>query len=202
MKCHLKHRIYEILNLSNYDDKTGRFFNIFIMTLIILNVLSVILETVQSIDIVFKKSFYYFEVISVIIFTIEYILRLWSCTESEKNRSRLTGRLMYMVSPMAIIDLAAILPFYIPMILVLDLRFIRAIRLLRIFRIFKMGRYSNSLQMLINVFRSKKPELLITVFVLSILLIISSSLMYFLEHEKQPDLFPAFRPPCGGEYRH
>ncbi len=184
----LKHRTYVIMNLVNPEDRYARAFNIFIMTLIIINVLSVILETVQSIDTSFKSSFYNFEVVSVTIFTIEYVLRIWSCTESQEGNA-LTARLKYIASPMALIDLAAILHFYIPMIITLDLRFIRAIRLFRIFRIFKISRYSGSLQMLINVIRSKKPELLVTVFVLAILLVISSSLMYFIENEKQPELF-------------
>ena len=90
---------------------------------------------------------------------------------------------------MALVDLAAILPFYLPMVLMLDLRFVRAIRLMRLFRLFKMGRYSQSLKMIINVFRAKKPELMISLAVLSILLIFASSLMYYCEHEAQPDNF-------------
>jgi voltage-gated potassium channel len=83
----------------------------------------------------------------------------------------------------------AILPFYLPMIITLDLRFIRAVRLFRLVRIFKMGRYSESLRLLENVFKEKKEALLITIFMVFILLVIASSLMYFVENEAQPEVF-------------
>ena len=90
---------------------------------------------------------------------------------------------------MALIDLIAILPFYIPKITLLDLRFVRALRLFRIFRLFKIGRYSNALKIFHRAIRSKKEELLITLFAGGILLIIASSLIYFVENKSQPELF-------------
>jgi len=88
-----------------------------------------------------------------------------------------------------LIDLLAILPFYLPMIIPLDLRFIRAIRLLRLFRIFKIGRYSKSLNVLKDVIRNKKEELVLIIFVVLIMLVIFSSLMYFVERDVQPEAF-------------
>src|SRR5699024_5399228 len=92
------------------------------------------------------------------------------------------------LQPLQIIDLLAFLPFYLPFI-GLDLRFIRVVRLFRLFRLLKMGRYSHSLTTLINVIRSKKEELFITLFAGLILLVMASSTMYLVEHQAQPDVF-------------
>ena len=90
---------------------------------------------------------------------------------------------------MALVDLAAILPFYLPLFIKLDLRFVRALRLLRLFRIFKMGRYSSALQMLGRVVRAKKEEIFITALVLIMLLVVASGLMYYIEKDAQPKQF-------------
>lgn len=175
--------------MSDGDDLPARIFNILMMILIVLNVAAVTLETVKSIHVRYETFFYYFEITSVLIFTIEYLLRLWSCTSIKKYEKSFSGRIRFVFSPMALVDLLAVLPFYLPMFVVLDLRFLRAIRLMRLFRLFKLGRYSSSLKMLGNVFVSKKAELFITFFVLLIILILSSSMMYFFENEKQPEQF-------------
>ena len=189
MSQKIKKRTFEILELSNSGDKPSRIFDIFIISLITLNVICVILETVNSISLQYKAIFEIFEIVSVIIFTVEYLLRIWSCTSTEKYKHPVSGRFKFAFSFMLLIDLIAILPFYIPLIITLDLRFIRALRLLRLFRLFKMGRYSKSLKMLGNVIKARKEEMLITVFVLSIMLIVASSLMYYIEKDAQPQHF-------------
>jgi voltage-gated potassium channel len=131
---------------------------------------------------------YGFEVFSVFIFTIEYLLRLWSCVTDKKYSKPILGRFRYSLTPMAVVDLFAILPFYLPFT-GLDLRIIRVFRLLRIFRIAKAARYISSLKLLGRVFKSKKEELVITSIVMIILLIIASSLMYYFEYEVQPEKF-------------
>lgn len=90
---------------------------------------------------------------------------------------------------MLLLDLFAFLPFYVPFLIKFDLRFLRIFRLFRLFRIFKLGRYSYALKTIGNVIKSKKEELLISLFVLFILLIFSSCLMYYIENEFQPDKF-------------
>ena len=120
------------------------------LLLITLNVISVILETVDSIYQNFEKLFLYFEYFSVFIFTIEYLLRLWSCvTDKEKNESNFDQRVKYFFSFGAIIDAIAILPSLIALFYPsIDLRFIRA---LRIVRLLKFSRYSGSINSLISV---------------------------------------------------
>jgi len=181
MRKKVKKRTFEILEIASADDLLSRTLDIFIMTLIFLNVIAVILETVQSFSPQYTLFFEAFEIFSVSIFTIEYLLRLWTCTTDNRFKGAIKGRIRFAVTPLALVDLIAILPFYLPMIVSLDLRFIRAVRLFRLFRLFKIGRYSESLKTLGCVLKEKKEELLITVFLVLTLLVIASSLMYFVE---------------------
>ncbi|MCL6471796.1 MAG: ion transporter [Firmicutes bacterium] len=185
----LKERVYEIIEVSPPGDLTSRVFVVFIMTLIIASTIAVMFETVESISSRYRSFFVLFDAFSVAIFTIEYILRLWTITASEKYRRPILGRLRYAITPLAIVDLVAILPFYIPAVLI-DLRFVRVLRLFRIFRVFKLGRYSESLMTLGRVMRAKSAELAIILFVIAVLLVFSSSLIYYAEHDAQPKAFP------------
>lgn len=180
-------RAYEILE-GTTSDKASRAFQIFIVTLISANVLMVIIETEESISKLYSWFFYPFEVFSIIIFTIEYAGRLAVCKLNPKYQGKRFAPLRFLITPMMIIDLAAILPFFLPFI-VTDIRFIRIIRLLRLFRLFKLARYSEPLQTLGDVLKSKAGDLAVAFFVLFIVLIFASSLMYHVEHEAQPEAF-------------
>lgn len=188
MKLSLKYRIFDLIDPEHADDPSSRIFNIGMLTLIFLNVLAVILETESSLQLQYFRFFRVFDAFSVAIFTVEYILRIWTCTEDPRFKESIRGRIRFSLQPIMLIDLIAILPFYIQTWSV-DLRFIRAVRLLRIFRLLKMGHYSKSLMTLGKVIRSKKEELIVTLFAGIILLIVASSLMYFVEHNVQPENF-------------
>jgi voltage-gated potassium channel len=122
----------------------------------------------------------YFNTISIIIFTLEYLIRIYT---AEKKWA-------YILSPMGLVDLAAILPFYIPKLISIDLRFLRVLRLMRFLRLLKINRYDKSLTLIWSVIKEKKPELMVTLFLSTIIVIISSFLMYYVEGEKQPEAFP------------
>ena len=184
----IKRAIFELIDPTHADDAVSRAFNIGMLVLIFFNILAVVLETEEGLYSQYRIYFHYFDVFSVGIFTVEYILRLWTCTEHEKYKSPISGRIKYALSISMLIDLFSFLPFYIPLG-GMDLRIIRAVRLFRLFRLFKMGRYSQSLNKLVNVINSKKEELIITLFSGGVLLIIASSLMYFIEREAQPEEF-------------
>lgn len=169
----------EIVGETHWD----KIINIFIVVLIFLNVLAVMLETIDDLHTKYKVYFEWFDRISVYIFTIEYILRVWSSTHEPKYKGSITGRIKYMLSPAAIIDLLAFLPYYIHIIAGLDLRTLRILRLMRFFRLFRLTAYTQSAQMILNVFKSRFKDLLLS-FVLAIfLIIIASCLLYFAEHE-------------------
>ena len=187
----LKRRVYEIVECPPRADGARTafdYFDFFIMALVVVNVIAVILETVQTIAAPYDRHFRAFEVFSVVVFTTEYLLRLWACTCDPRYAGAIKGRIKFALSPMAVIDLLAILPFYLEFAAV-DLRFIRSLRLFRLFRVFKLARYSASMRTLVRVLDAKKEELLVTLFVVVVMLVFSSSAMYYAENEAQPDKF-------------
>lgn len=184
-----KLKIYDVLVDVEVEKAVERRLAIALMVLIIANGLAVILETVKPLEARFSSFFYAFELFSVIIFSVEYLLRLWVADVDPKYQRSALGRLRYALSPMALIDLLAILPFYLPLAFTLDLRVLRLLRLFRLFRLFKMSRYVQSLRTFQRVFVAKKEELLITALMLFILLVLASSAMYAVENEAQPDKF-------------
>ncbi len=184
----MKEKIY---NLIREDDENGVYSNLFdwtIIGLIIINICLVILDT-------FNLSSFYeiisskIEFFSIVVFTIEYLLRVWTSTFQFNQLTPIKARLKYIFSFMAIVDLLAILPFYIPLIITIDLRALRTLRLVRLLRILKFNRYSDSMMNIIDVFKKKKFELLSSFFVVMLLMIISSVIMYNLENSSQPESF-------------
>lgn len=185
-----KQKVLKTLNRGEESDTLSRGFDTFIMGLILLNVAAVIIETVESIHVRFGDYFDYFEGFSVIVFSIEYVLRLWACTAIEKYKHPVWGRLRYMITVEAIIDLIAIVPFYLPILLNnADGRMIRILRLLRLFRLFKLGRYSMAFGLVTDVIKKRKEELIVTLTLLLILLIFASTLMYYIENAPDRDGF-------------
>ena len=184
-----KIRLYEIMERAQAGDVVSRSFDIFLIALVITNVMAAVLETVKGIHDPYAGYFYAFEVFSIIVFTIEYALRLWACTVNLMYAHPIKGRLRYAITPLAIIDLIAILPFYIHAFLPVDLRFVRVFRLLRMLRILKIARYSEAFNRIIVVITKKKSELVLTVFLLLVLLVFASSVLYTLENPAQPEKF-------------
>jgi voltage-gated potassium channel len=183
-----KERVHELLESPVEGDRLRRIFDIFIVSLISLNVAAIVAQTVPGARGVFGPWFFRFEVFSIASFTVEYVLRVWSCVVSPNFRHPVTGRLRFMASPLAVIDLVAVLPFYLPFMGV-DLRFVRAVRLFRILRVLKLGRYWKSLRLIGSVIVEKRAELIMTLALSVLLVVLSSSLMYSLEHDRQPEKF-------------
>ena len=185
----LKLKVHDVLIDVNVDERGDRIVGISLLVLIIANGLAVILETVKPLEAKYSWYFFLFEVISVGIFTVEYLLRLWAITLKPSFQGPVSGRVRYALTPLALADLLSILPFYLPFALTVDLRILRLLRLFRLFRLFKMTRYVESMRTFHNVFRAKRAELTLTVIMILLLLIFASSAMYAAEHEAQPDKF-------------
>jgi voltage-gated potassium channel len=186
----LKKATYRALNPSLEPSRAGRVFEFFILTLIALNVIAVVVETIQEVEVSYKPILWNFEVFSVAVFTVEYILRLWVCPVDPKYGKPILGRIRYLFSYLAIIDLLAILPFYLPVLLPFDFRFLRVIRLFRLLRLFKLSRYSRAMASISLVLRAKRGELGIVIMVVFVFLLLSSAIMYEVEREAQPHAFP------------
>lgn len=190
-KQSVRQKVWEIVEAVEHADKPKKvldYFDIFILTLIFLNVLAVILETVQSLEENYRAFFFVFEMFSVTVFSMEYLARVWACTSQAKYAHPFWGRLKFIFTPMALIDLLAILPFFLTFIAA-DMRFIRTLRLFRLFRVLKLSRYSHSLQLFGKVIKSKKEELVMTATLMFVLMILAASFIYLAEHEAQPDKF-------------
>lgn len=184
-----KKKVHILLHPELGETRWDKIINSFIITLIILNVIAVILETVPTFQKAYGTFFHYFDFISVMIFTIEYVLRLWSCNHDPRYRHSITGRLRYMLTTDALIDLLAILPFYVHAMVGFDLRVLRILRLLRFLRLFRLTAYMKSAKMVKNVFVSRANELKLSLVLVFFLIIIASCLIYFAEHNAQPAVF-------------
>ena len=184
----IRKRTFEILDNGVRGDRFSQIADIILIILISLNVLSVILETLPSLQGRYDVFFRNFEIISVSIFSIEYLTRIWCSIENtDKNyKHPIWGRLRYMITPMALIDLIVILPLYLGYFFAIDLRFMRALRLLRVF---KLTRYSSSMSVLLKVLSDEARSIGAAFFILFMLVIIASSLIYLAEHDAQPDVF-------------
>jgi len=183
-----RQRIYAIIESADRDDETSRIADIGIVSLITLNVLAVILESVDSISATYQAEFYWFETFSVTIFSIEYVLRLWSCVDPADTETgmALKTRLRYALSIHGIIDLVAILPFYLGMFINADLRFLRALRLIRIL---KLTRYSPALTLLLRALKREQQAISAALFLMAIALIVAACGIYVCERTAQPDDF-------------
>ena len=175
----LKERIREIVEPAKGENWPSRAFDWMITTLILASVVSVFVVTFEGLPHGVKVALTVLEIVASVVFTVEYALRIWI---AEK-------KLKYIFSPMAIIDLLAILPFYLPMFLPHAMLGIRALRLVRLLRIVKLNRYFDALRSIGEVFVAKKRELLGSLFFVVLLMLVSSLLMYSVEHEAQPEVF-------------
>jgi voltage-gated potassium channel len=188
MAADFKTRLYEILEGVRARDPVAKISEILLVSLIAANVAAVVLETVPDLVTDYQRFFEVFETISVVIFTVEYLGRLWTSTEQpgRQDQAPWSTRLRYMLTPMALIDLISILPFYLAMFFAVDLRFMRVFRLLRIL---KLTRHSAALSLVGAVLYAERRALLAAGTVMLVLLVFASSLVYLVEREAQPVAF-------------
>lgn len=184
-----QNEVYTLLESPANTNKVRKAIIFFIAALILLNVVMVILETVNSLYLQYTTFFYFFDLFTVIVFTTEYLLRVWCCVKNPLYSSPVRGRIRYALSPYALIDLIALTPFFLPLIFPIEFRLLRLLRLLRLFRVLRLGKYSNAFETFVDVLKSKKEELVITVVMAVIILILASSILYSVEREAQPDGF-------------
>ncbi|CAA9320747.1 MAG: Potassium voltage-gated channel subfamily KQT; possible potassium channel, VIC family [uncultured Cytophagales bacterium] len=183
-----RRQVYEILKISDRKGTLSHAFDVFLIVVILLNALALILETVERIYVPFRAFFQYFDLFSILFFTAEYGLRVWTIPEHPEYRHPVRGRLRFILSPLALVDLLAFLPYYLPFMGV-DLRFVRMLRIFRLFRVFRVSRYLKAFDLIRHVFRRKREELFISLVFVAFILVVTSCTMYFVEHEAQPKAF-------------
>ncbi len=176
--------VYGLLEAANTP--LGRVLNTLLMVLILLNVTAVIFESVAAVQARYSTWFRVFEAFSIVVFTGEYIGRLWVCVEDPRYASPFRGRLRYARTPMALVDLIAIAPFFLGALIDLDTRIVRAVRL---FRVFKLARHSTSMDLLLTVVRNEAATVASSLFIMVIIIILAATGMYLIEKDAQPDAF-------------
>jgi len=183
-----RRQIYELIEVGIRTDPLSRAIDLTLIGLIALNVLAVVVESVPAIGGRYHGVLNTFEIFSVIVFTIEYLIRVWAAVEDKRSadHSAVTGRIRYMLTPLALIDLAVIAPFYIGFLAGIDLR---AFRVFRLFRVFKLVRYSPTMSLLLEVLKDEARAITASLFILALLIVLAASLIFFAEHDAQPDVF-------------
>ena len=163
--------------LEGSSTKKGKVFAIFIQTLIILSIITFSIETLPNISSEDRELLKIVEYVCVIVFSIEYVLRIYVASSKSK----------FIFSFFGVIDFLAILPFYLS--IGIDLRSIRALRLLRLFRLFKLVRYNNAIKKFVTALKYAREELILFFFITIILLYLSAVGIYYFENNAQPDAF-------------
>jgi voltage-gated potassium channel len=184
-----RERAYQLLEGPAEGDLARKIVIAFLFILISVSVVIVFLETETEFYAAYGDILWSITLFAVAVFSVEYLLRLWVCTLNPSYTDPVWGRLRYMVSPLAIFDLVAILPFYIPLVLPMDLLVLRLFRLTRVFTVLKMGRFSNAWNSLTYTVRSRKEELVISAVLIFMILAVSSTVMYYVENPAQPQKF-------------
>ncbi len=185
----MKKRLYEIINPAKDGDFYSRIFDLTIMVLIVLNVVSITVSTFEPTDervLILADAI---EWVSVFIFSIEYILRLWTSDLLHPDKSRPVAMLKYIFSFMAIVDLLSILPFFLSMFLPMSTRVLDTLRIIRLLRVFKLHRYTSALSSMQKVLKRKAKLLTSSVSVIFVLIMITSIIIYNIESDAQPEVF-------------
>jgi voltage-gated potassium channel len=187
----LQKRTYEILD-GSVADRSSRVCEIFIALLVVANVVSIILESVHSLHEAFEYEFHIFDTFSVVVFSIEYVLRVWSygakyTHAAQEKGSAWKGRKEYLFSVFGLVDFFSTVPFYLQLLFPgADLRVLRMFRLLRIF---KLSRYNSAMEDMFEAIKSERDSFSSALFLLLISCLLFSSLIYIIEGHDQPEVF-------------
>ena len=183
-----RQKIHALVYDSAYGGRLKDFFNVFINVWVLISVLAVVMETVASVSYLISIEFVILDTIAVAIFSVEYMMRIYSAVEEPGHRNPLTGRIKQFTNPSTLIDFLAILPFFLEVLLhhVLDLRFLRIFRLARLL---KLTRGSDATGTLFKVIKREWPVMSAAAFVMILLIVLTASLGYLVEHAAQPEKF-------------
>ena len=181
----LRARLFPILHAPDASNRLARWANWFLAFLIIANAAAVTLESLSGLDPVFARWLWRFEAVSTALFIIEYAARVWTCVEQRHLAHPLWGRLRYMRQPLALLDLVAIVTWWTPW----DLRFLRVVRLVRLLKIMHLYEFEAALERLGMSLQKRKELLLVSVALMAMFVYLASSLLYQIEHARQPAVF-------------
>lgn len=183
-----KKRVFDIIQIGQDGDWISKLFDILVIGMIVANLFIAILLTFDEME-PYAGALGIVELITVIGFTVEYVLRLWTAEYLYPRSSRSKARLKYAVSFGGVIDLLSFLPYYLPVFFPAGVVAFRMFRVVRIFRLFQVNAYYDALNVIGDVIKSKRDQLLSSIFIIFVLMVASSLCMYSLESAVQPDVF-------------
>jgi voltage-gated potassium channel len=191
----LKAQVNDALNVHDRSGRGGRVLGWLMIGLILLSVAAVIVESVQELDRELGQLLDAIELGTVLVFTLEYMLRVWSCVAEPGYEGAVTGRLRFMGSPASLADLLAVLPFYLTPEAGGSMVVLRLFRMLRLVRGLKLVRYSSTLRLFGRVVYGKREELTLALLLDCLLIVLAAALIYLAEHDAQPASFSSI-PAC------
>ena len=184
----LKRRVFEIIQIGNRSDIPSCVFDIFITIAIIVNMIVLLLTTFTYFQ-PYLQILTNIEFVIAILFAIEYCLRLWTADDLYPAKPKWKARLRFVFSFYGLIDLMTILPFFLPFIFPHGAVAFRFFRVIRIFRLFAINATYDAFNVIIDVIKVKKGQILSSVVLVVILMLSSALCMYSIEHEVQPENF-------------
>ena len=184
----LRHRLYEILEHGTIEDHAGRVVSRLIVSLIIVNLVAVTAQSVPALQAQYAPVFTIVELVSLVVFSVEYGLRVWVAAEHAPHRqaTERKARWKFVTNPPGIIDLVAVLPFWFAFVLPADLRMLQVFRVVRFL---KLTRYSPAMRSLLDVLYRERRALFGCFVILIGATLICASIMHVIEHHAQPDKF-------------
>ena len=180
----MKKKVFSILQIGDKSNPLSRLFDIFIAVVICANILVTFLQTFDELTFLFP-AFHVIEVITILIFCVEYILRIWTADYLYPDKNEFRSRLRFLISFDGIIDLLTILPFFFLSGMVI----FRMLRVARIFHLFRLNARYDSFNVITTVLYEKRNQIISSVFIVLILMLASSLCMYSVEHDSQPEVF-------------
>lgn len=185
----IRKKVFSVIDVENNEGFWNRFYDFFSTAVLILNIVVVILDTVDSLHAKYGDIFSAIEAITVFFFALDCILRIWTAKYQYSQLSPGKAIRKYLLSFDGIIDLLSFLPYYLPVFFPSGLAVFRFFRVIRIFRLFRINAYYDSLSVITDVLKSKSMQLISSVFIILVLMVASSLCMYSVEHDAQPDVF-------------
>jgi voltage-gated potassium channel len=184
----LRVKAYQLLESETTSSTVAKLITFFLITLIITNVAAAITASEPDYFLLYKDALLQFELVSLFIFCVEYLLRVWCAVEATEynNISAFKSRVKYIFTPIALIDLIAILPFLIAMVFAIDLR---ALRLIRVLRLLKLTHYFKGFNIFATVIIKESRSIMAAMMVMLFFIIIAASIMQFVEGKAQPGHF-------------
>lgn len=183
-----KKRIFEIIQIGRETDIPSRIFDYLVMGAILVNIFIALFSTFEVSE-NYKSILYMVECVTVIFFTIEYILRVWTADYLFPEKKYARSIFKYIFSPSGIIDFLSFFPFYLPFFIPEGIVVFRIFRIVRILRLFRINRYYDALNLITDVLLRKKNQLLSSIFIILVMMLSASLLMYNIEHDAQPEVF-------------